>query len=736
MPLFVHFNRISLKWQMIIINSLLCVFTISLLLLGLLVLEYQKLSSHLNDETNQMVALVEQFPESLDWKDSLNQIRSADHRIDQIQLFRLNGQSAVSNRAAIDSTYVYSSVSQMPKSSHDFNSLTIGWDLKVVGRELFINWLKPAVIAVIGVLLLVTGIFFITNGRIIRPLSNYSKGIEDECTIPDDILSNPLAPEFDGLRHSLDRVQNAESRAVAAEQSGQDKMDFLAHMSHEIRTPLGAMLGFGKLLVDGELKEQEQEYVDIINQNGEFLLRILNDVLDMSKVEAGQLELEESPLQLESVSALIMKMLTPLNENADVRLFSECEGFENRFFIGDEYRLKQVLINLLSNAVKFTEAGSVSLHVQPSEPISNYRSPDLVPVRFEVRDTGMGMTEDQVKRIFDPFTQAEVDVARKFGGTGLGLMISKQLVERMGGELTVKSEIGKGSIFSFEIQLTLESRDFELAVVDAPQQDFEATSELRILVAEDEVANRRLIDKFFAILGYSIEFAHDGRQCIEMLSSDQEFDAIFLDLHMPHCNGMEIASRIRGGDFGRQCKNAKLAIMSADVLAHDEGNKLVDRFIDKPIDMEHLKSFLHSIDSANEVEELRPLSILVVEDQELNRRLINQVFSSFGFEPDFANDGVECIEYLETNPQPDMIFLDLRMPRMDGWTLAKKIRDGEVEKCLADIPIAIVSAEIHSEETCREIGVDEFIPKPFDINRIRDFVDRVRDQSELVVLSN
>jgi CheY-like chemotaxis protein len=297
----------------------------------------------------------------------------------------------------------------------------------------------------------------------------------------------------------------------------------------------------------------------------------------------------------------------------------------------------------------------------------------------------------------------------------------------MGGKLEAVSEENQGSTFSFEIDLPLSGK---IEKVENIQVAFEvtptsrSTGDLRILVAEDAPANRTLIGKFFSVLGYPVEFAVDGMDCIDRLSGNVIYDAVFLDLHMPHHGGIEIAGRIKNGEFGESVKKAKLAIMSADVFAEEQSKDLgIDNFISKPIDIAVLKDCLESI--VPDKQKSRPLKALIVEDEALNRQMIGQILHSFGMESDYANDGVECIEFLEAHHDIDLILLDLRMPRMDGWTVARKIRNGEVGGNLSTIPIAVVSGEIQAEETCRELGVDEFIAKPFDLSQIRNFVNRV-----------
>ncbi len=718
------------------------------------------------------------------------------------------------------------------RTSHDITStsvansgqLVISWDMSSVYAPMLVQGLSAALmvmgVAVAALCVLcwfmqsrfVAPIEDLADGQIVAPtvLSQKDESHED---LQESVLVGFTCPEFMAISRGLsgsvvstytdeEREQlvadltAARGEAEAAEEIAKQKMAFLSQMSHEIRTPLNAILGFGRLLRGKDLEQEDADFVDQINASGELLLAIVNDILDLSKIEAGGIQMENLTFDLAETIDTTITMIGSTVDSDHVSLVIEDYAKLDHQLVGDPHRIKQVLINMVGNAIKFTEKGSVTVRTSLVDDSDTPNAqPGFTTVRFEVEDTGIGMTEQQLGKIFQPFTQADSFVTRKYGGTGLGLTISRQLVEVMGGELQATSEVDAGSTFFFELPFALteeasasalkarakaaetqkaateqekaapeiktvatpaavskqpkeepapapaptdqqeETPKAELVPADqatAPQDEDEAeeVKVSKILVAEDEAVNRLLVTKIFATLDQDVEFAEDGLDCVNRLSVEA-FDTIFLDLHMPHFNGLEIAKRIKSGEFGLAVQNARLAMMSADVLADEESKKIgIDAFITKPIDIGELKSFLNGewkrVD--DEEEEKKEMSVLVVEDQALNRRLIGQLFSTFGVQPDFAKDGVECIEYLENNPRPDVIFLDLRMPRMDGWTCARKIRGGEVGEQVADIPIAVVSAEVGSEEICKEIGVDEFIPKPFDATRIRKFVDNVGEE--------
>lgn len=545
------------------------------------------------------------------------------------------------------------------------------------------------------------------------------------------------------------QIAEARREVEVAEASAQSKMDFLSRMSHEIRTPLGAIMGFSQLLENAVLTDDERTYLNNINVSGDFMLRILNDILDLSKIEAQGIELEKASFSLHRFTESLKRMMQAEADAKHVTFTSEClcESLAGRTLIGDQHRIKQVLMNLVGNAIKFSENGEVFLKVKSDTYTDAETGADRARVLFEVTDTGIGMSKKQLSRIFQPYSQGSAAVSRKFGGTGLGLTISRQLVEMMGGKLDATSRKGEGSTFSFELEfpvsaaketakeITEEAKPVRKApkAPEPPLLTGDTKKDVKILVAEDEAVNRTLINKFFGVLGYSVEFANDGNACIEKLKSNDNYDAIFLDFHMPHHDGMEIAKRIKNGDFGDQSKQAKLILMSADVFANDQAKENgFDTFISKPIDIDNLSACLDSIVPQSRKKE-RPLQALIVEDQALNRQMIAQIVRGLGMESSFANDGVECIEYLKAHPKLDLILLDLRMPRMDGWTVARKIRNGEAGVDFSGIPIAVVSAEIQAEETCRKIGINDFISKPFQVSQIRDFVKKVGEGNKVAL---
>ena len=625
----------------------------------------------------------------------------------------------------------------------EFGTLRMAWDRKHFTQPILESKLRSLSLASLALLGIILGIGILLQRYIIAPLEYLEKKVKsvahgEQLPARNTVL---VARELRSLDVSLDqtatileekaqteiRVIRERTRAENAEAAAKAKMDFLSLMSHEIRTPLGAMIGFAELLKSADLKSEERELLDNINNSGDFLLRIINDILDLSKIESRGIELDVSPFSPEKLCNEIEANLGQLAEAKGIALAVDCSGFEGKQLVGDRHRLKQVLMNMVGNGIKFTSKGGVVMRVEDA---GSGDGPECARIRFEVSDSGIGMTDEQRSQIFDPFSQADSTITRKFGGTGLGLSVAKQLITTMGGSIGVESSPDEGSTFSFELSFPVAELSDE--VEDKKPTEVTLDRGMRILVAEDEEVNRILIERIFAKMGLAVEFAKDGQECREKLAAGIDYDVIFLDLHMPHVGGMVIAKELREGVYGEAGRSVNLAIMSADVLAKEEGEECgVDAFISKPIDFEKLRQYLGSVKCGI------PASIraLVVEDQPVNRLLLGKMLERIGVEVSFAQHGQECLDILSEDPVPDALFLDLRMPVMDGWTAAEKIRAGEVGSAVSTIPIAVVSAESLTNEKAAGLNIQEVLPKPVDVEKLQAFVDRVRDARSEVALA-
>jgi signal transduction histidine kinase/CheY-like chemotaxis protein len=382
----------------------------------------------------------------------------------------------------------------------------------------------------------------------------------------------------DNLRHAL----------VAAEAANQAKTVFLANMSHEIRTPLNSIIGFSELALDGNISPKTSDYLGKILDNGEWLLQIINDILDISKIEAGKMELEYISFNLHDIVTQCQAIILPRAQAKGVTLYCYAEPATGRMFVGDPVRLRQTLINLLSNAVKFTNIGTVKLLA--SLVVSDEQT---ATIYFEVKDSGIGMTDEQVDRIFDPFIQADGSITRKYGGTGLGLAITKNIIEMMGGTLKVESMEGIGSKFSFSLTFdTVPDTTSEVAKKPVMQGEMEKpTYEGEILVCEDNDMNQQVIIEHLSRVGLKTVVTCDGQEGVDavkarMGSSKKPYDLIFMDIHMPVMDGMEAAVEIT--EMGCQ---TPIVAMTANIMTNDlelyRQNGIAD-YIGKPFTSQEL----------------------------------------------------------------------------------------------------------------------------------------------------
>jgi PAS domain S-box-containing protein len=393
------------------------------------------------------------------------------------------------------------------------------------------------------------------------------------------------------LGFALDITERREMELVLrqarqeAEAAAKAKSEFLSVMSHEIRTPLNSVIGTSALLLDTALSSEQHQQIEMIKRSGEHLLHLINDILDFNKLDAGQVELERHAFDLQEQLEIVQSIILPSAEVKGVELAFDSVSDDMGFAWGDAARLRQVLLNLVGNAVKFTEHGHVHLKIRPDSNSSK--------VRFEVEDTGIGIAADKLDKLFSEFTQVDASTTRKYGGTGLGLSISKRLVEAMGGKIGVTSQLGKGSVFWFELPLERASaQDIEKAHLT---EDFEQQHALSILVAEDNPPNQLLIRAILTKLGHSVTIAANGAKVLQALQDpNQNFDLILMDMQMPEMDGLEATRKIRA------LEDEKLALtpivaLTANALVGDRERVLeagMNDYLSKPIDINALKRAL------------------------------------------------------------------------------------------------------------------------------------------------
>jgi PAS domain S-box-containing protein len=534
--------------------------------------------------------------------------------------------------------------------------------------------------------------------------------------------------ELKRAQHETERLNEAlRERTRQAESASRAKSDFLANMSHEIRTPMNAIMGLSHLLQASELAPKQRDYLARIQSASRSLLAIINDVLDLSKIEANKLEVERVSFRLEEVFQHVESLLVEKAREKGLTLRSELPPEVPRRLVGDGLRLGQVLLNLTSNAVKFTERGWVAVTARVAD-----EKPDCVRIRFSIRDTGIGIPADALARLFQPFSQADGSTTRRFGGTGLGLSISRRLVELMGGELSVQSTPGQGSTFSFEIPLERK-----------PEEDARAPRDLsgkRVLVVDNDPGFRSVAMEILSSLGMVLRTVGSGAEALAALLDSvdhptQAFDVILLDWRMPDMDGMETARSIRADPRLRaQPVIILTTAYGRDYVVRDPSVDLFDGLLLKPVEPDVFRDVVEeafrkrgglAYESASAAPVPGPGArrqgrVLVAEDNETNRLVVRELLAAAGLQVEVAHDGRQAVEKVKRSAF-DLVLMDVQMPEMDGFEATARIREIQPE-----LPIVAMTAHAMERERqrCIEAGMADHVAKPFDPDQIWNVVDR------------
>ena len=595
--------------------------------------------------------------------------------------------------------------------------------------------------SVLSALFVLSAIGYIITRNIANPLNQISKVASNICDgdfstqivvegRTDEV--GELAKTFNAMVISLEATKIKRDEAqLQAETANRAKSEFLANMSHEIRTPISGILGMLKLLQHTDLTTHQQDYTSKMKNASESLLTIINNILDVSKVEAGEMSLESKSFVFDTVMRDLSDILSANLETDRIEMLYDFDLKMPINLIGDSMRLRQVLLNLAGNSIKFTEQGEVVLSTRVIR-----QNEQTLEVEFAVTDTGIGISSDHLEHIFSNFKQAESSTSRHYGGSGLGLAICKELVELMGGALQVESELGKGSRFFFTLQMQCESATMPMV----PHQT------MRALVVDDNDLARRVLQKLVRSIGLECDCASSGQQALQMLQQTNihTYQLVLIDRTMPGLNGLETTRRIRNL-FGTQQDAPAVIMVTAQQqlgIDSDHGNDVCDAHLIKPITAGMLSDAITKATCVSSeystrqsmlrgTQRLLGLHLLVIEDNLLNQQVAKELLHKNGAKVTIASNGVEGkMRALAAIVPFDAILMDMQMPGIDGLEATRQIRK---HTRMHSVPIIALTANAMSadHEACTAVGMVDHISKPIVLEQLLTTIERHTKASRL-----